>query len=382
MKPIYTVPKLNQSKKDWFVWFRYNGKLKVYKKGLNYIEDEKERLREFEKLRKELHELLKNNWNPLNEQVPTSPSALNIVEAALFALSKKKETLAPRTYESYHSSIKFFVAGIKAANLDYLQIGQVKRIHIKHILAKTKELRNWSNKAYNKNLGYIKAVFGELIQWDIIENSPVYKIKKLKEMETQANTPATDDEAEKIKNTILKKFPNFWPYVVTIFHTGVRCDELLSVRINMVDMVKMTITLPPEITKTDRYRIVPINKHLANVLHELQLYSYPDDYFVFGSTRPKNRGLSNDTDFIPAPQKLNRSTPGTLWRKLVKKGLGIDVNLYSMKHLGANKKILAGLELDTLRELYGHTSKLMTMRYAKIVKEVYRKQIMEHSPDY
>ena len=49
---------------------------------------------------------------------------------------------------------------------------------------------------------------------------------------------------------------------------------------------------------------------------------------------------------------------------------------------GANKKILAGIELDTLRELYGHTSKLMTLRYAKIVKEVYRKQIIENSPDF
>jgi site-specific recombinase XerD len=43
---------------------------------------------------------------------------------------------------------------------------------------------------------------------------------------------------------------------------------------------------------------------------------------------------------------------------------------------------LAGIDLDTLRELYGHTSKMMTMRYAKVVKEVYRKQILEKSPDF
>lgn len=47
-----------------------------------------------------------------------------------------------------------------------------------------------------------------------------------------------------------------------------------------------------------------------------------------------------------------------------------------------NAKILAGMDLDALRELYGHTSKLMTVKYATIVKEVYRKQIMENSPDF
>ena len=44
-------------------------------------------------------------------------------------------------------------------------------------------------------------------------------------------------------------------------------------------------------------------------------------------------------------------------------------------------KILAGLELDSLRELYGHTSKLMTEKYAKVVKEVYRKNILENLPE-
>lgn len=42
----------------------------------------------------------------------------------------------------------------------------------------------------------------------------------------------------------------------------------------------------------------------------------------------------------------------------------------------------AGMDLDALRELYGHTSKLMTTKYATVVKEVYRKQIMELSPDF
>jgi len=44
-------------------------------------------------------------------------------------------------------------------------------------------------------------------------------------------------------------------------------------------------------------------------------------------------------------------------------GLGFkSVNMYSNKYAGANAKILAVIDLDALRKLYGHTSKLMTTK--------------------
>lgn len=91
--------------------------------------------------------------------------------------------------------------------------------------------------------------------------------------------------------------------------------------------------------------------------------------------------MKKETDFIPSPDNLHSDTATKLWRKLVKTELGINVNIYSEKHRGANKKILAGIDLDALKELYGHTSKLTTLTYAKVVKEVNRKQIMEKLPD-
>lgn len=56
--------------------------------------------------------------------------------------------------------------------------------------------------------------------------------------------------------------------------------------------------------------------------------------------------------------------------------------MYSLKHKGADDKILAGIDLDALRELYGHRSKYMTEKYARAVKDLYRKQIIDNSPDF
>lgn len=386
MKSIYTNPKVvkyNDLSKPWFVFFRYNGKLFRFKYGINYITDLKKREKEANMLRDALHEKLKQGWNPNIPDVITQQSNLTLSEALDFALKKKKETLADKTKIDYTCTVNFSKKAIKELDFELLPVVETKRIHIKLILEKIKLSRKWSNKSYNKNLGYLKAILSELIQWDIIENNPAHGIKSLKVGEIVANIPATDDEVKLIKKKILAEFPSFYVYIISIFHTGIRPEELLHIQLKMVDLSKNQIILPPDITKTDIERIVPINPFLKSYFEEMKLHGYNSNYYLFGSKREhSNRGLKKDLDFIPGPRRLNRDCASKLWRKLIKQDLGIDVTMYSMKHLGANKKILAGVELDALRELYGHTSKMMTLRYAKVVKEVNRKQILERSPDF
>jgi len=386
MKSIYTIPKLvkyDDLSKPWFVFFRYSGKLFRYKYGINYITNLKKREAEANIICDALLQKLKEGWNPNVPDVVNNFSCLTFSEALDFAIEKKTPNLGSKTLCGYKSTVKFIKEALKATNMTKLLVADTKRIHIKLIIEKTKEQRKWSNKSFNKNLGYLKAILSELMQWDIIENNPAHGIKSLKVGEITAFTPATDEEVKLIKEKILVEFPSFYVYIISIFHTGIRPEELLHIKLKMINLQKSQIVLPPEITKTDIERIVPLNPFLKNYFEEMKLSDYPDEYFVFGSKREfTNRGLKKDLDFIPGPRRLNRDCASKLWRKLIIDGLKINVNMYSLKHLGANKKILAGVELDALRELYGHTSKMMTLRYAKVVKEVNRNQIMEKSPDF
>jgi integrase len=386
MKSIYTIPKVvkyDDSSKPWFVYFRHNDKLYRYKYGINYISNLKKREIEANIIRDALLEKLKEGWNPSIPETIDTKSDLTLIEALDFALKKKKETLAEKTKIDYSCTVKFTKTAINTLKLDQLIIVDTKRIHIKLILEKIKEQRTWSNKSYNKNLGYLKAILSELLQWDVIENNPAHGIRSLKVGEITANTPATDDEIKLIKEKILTEFPSFYTYIISIFHTGIRPEELLHIQLKMVDLNKNQIKLPPEITKTDIERIVPINPFLKAYFEEMNLSEYNNEFYLFGSRREfSNRGLKKDLDFIPAARRLNRDCASKLWRKLIKDGLKLETTMYSLKHLGADKKILAGVELDALRELYGHTSKRMTLRYAKVVKEVNRNQILEKSPDF
>ncbi len=385
MKTAFTKPKVLQTKKgDMYVYFRYYKKVVTVRGGLNYIEykSAKEKKTAFEDLSREVYRLLKEGWNPFEKDMEFQRANYTLIEALDFALEKKKPNVKPRTYDSYFSAVKLFKTACEKTGLEYMPITDLKRLHVKKIMAKCSELRNWSSKSYNKNIGYIKSIFSEMLEWDILETNPAHGIRKLKEMQTDANTTATDSENKKIMKELSLKMPGLLNFVRFIFHTGIRPDELYDVTIGMIDVETLTINIPPEITKTLRSRLLPINPYLFNMLLDMEIDKYPSHYYLFGSIREhKNIGISPETDFIPGGNRLNRSSGGTQWKKIVKDGLGINVNMYSYKHLGADKKILAGIDLDALRELYGHTSKMMTMKYARKVKEVYRKQIVEQSPD-
>lgn len=385
-KSNFTIPKVvkyDDLEKPWYVYFRYNGQKIVYKKGINYIKNYNKRLSEANALATALHEKLKKKWNPLIPDAFDTSIQMNLVQALDFALEKKKTNLSPKTYLDYRVTIRFIKTSIEALSLNYIPVQEVKRVHIKTILEKVKEQRTATNNSFNKYLDHFRAVLSELIQWDIIEFNPANKIKNLSVAESRANIPATPNQHILIKDELLKNHYNFFNFIATLFHTGIRPKEILQIKLGMINLDNYEIILPPEITKKNKERIVPINNHLRNIFISMDFQSLPTSFYLFGSFREPGKGnVGPKLDFIPGPTNLSRDTATRRWEKIVKIGLGIRVNMYSEKHRGANAKILANVELDALKELYGHTSKLTTMIYATKVREIYRKQIIENSPEY
>jgi integrase len=384
MKSIYSTPKVvkyDDLSKPWFVYFRYNKVLFRFKYGINYITDLKKREKEANLLRDALHQKLKEGWDPTLPEVIQEQTNLSFSEALDFAMEKKSPNLGSKTISGYNGTVRFMKAAIEKLDFGNLPITDVKRIHIKLLVEKAKEQRKWSNNAYNKHLNHLKAILSELIQWDLIESNPAHNIKNLPVSESDANQPASVDDIEKIKKELESKHFDFWVFCLTIFHTGIRPEEITKLTLGMVDLRNNEIILPAEITKTKRKRIVPINPHLKSYYKQMGFEKLPKEYYLFGSFREAGKGnIGKFKDFIPGPTKINRDTATKRWEKIVKKELGINMNLYAMKHLGADRKILAGLEIDSLRELYGHTSHLMTEKYARAIKEVHRKNILENSP--
>ena len=382
---VYTKPRLCKSKDSvWYVHFSYRGKLKKFKKGINYIKNLKEREVIGNALANKLHNKLKSGWNPFIEEPNQFQESLHIVNALTYALGEKKETLATKSYSSYNSTLKFIIKSIKSLGLEYLKIEEVKRVHIRSILKRAKEQNKWTNKARNKHLGQLAAIMSELIECDYIEYNPCHKIRPLPVEESNANRTSTDNEHILIKIELENNHPEFCRFIETLYHTGIRPKEILSIKLKMINIELREIILPPVITKSGtKQRNVIINDYMLKMFLDLKLDAYPDDFYLFGSFRKSGCGnIGKFIDFIPGPTKIKRDTATKRWYKIVKKGLGIDVNMYSYKHKGGDDKIINGVDLDSIRHQYGHSKKRMTEHYVKQIKGIYKKDLIENSPRF
>ena len=407
----YTQPKVKVTGKDWYVWFRFldektnTRKLIIKKCGVNNKNlPTRERIAQLNALKKAIKfKLEEQGWNPIDNTYPyKTPEQLQMEklmdmglnEALDFALSKCN--VATKTKLDYGTTLRFVKLGSEQIGLSRLKIIEVKRQHIKQLLEHIKKDRKWSNKAYNKNKGYLSAIVDRLMDWDIIETNPVRNIKSLPTTETEKFLPLTVDEKKIIQEYLFLHHYGFFVFLMVIYHTGIRPKEALALKIKDISSDLSEILIIPDLisenSKTKKVRRVPINQHLQLLLRELQLQDHDKDFFVFGSPfvlRNSNnsksvygRGAMHAEYFKPSVNQVKRDTATKLWKAIVKDKLGIDKYQYALKHSGANDKILAGIEIDALQELYGHSSKLMTAKYATKIKEVYKKQIIDLSPSF
>ena len=383
MKANYTIPKISKTSKYWYVHFRYEGKQYRIKHSYNRITDLKERQIYFEELAKELLKDLKAGWNPTIAEVVNQKNDLSLVPALRFSLEKKAPTISKKTLSEYTGSVNFIETAVKSLGMEALKITDVKRVHVKLIMEQVIKNRTLSNKAHNKHLNHFKAVLSELIQFDIIEVNPAFNVKNMPVAAADANNPANAVDMQRIKKELETYHYTFFVFCITIFHTGIRPEEILKIKLSMVDLKNNEIVLPADITKTNKKRIVPINNHLKEYYKTLNFELLPNDYYLFGSFRKEGEGNRGKfKDFLPAPTHLKRDTATKRWERLIKKGLEIDMNLYSLKKAGANAKILAGVSIGALKDLFGHSSELTTAIYITKLKEINRKEILDKSPEF
>lgn len=387
MKSKYTTPKLNKASKYWYVHYRYEGVQFRETNGCNKIEDLRVREIEYNNLCKAILIDLENGFNP-NIKDFIQYKEMYFIEALRFALEKKESQICRNSYSNYKGTVKFVESTAEKLNIDKIKVTDVKRKHVKLLMDDAKRELKWTNKTFNRHLFQLKILLTVLIKWDIIEANPATSIDSLKVDKTSLyHAPATETEIENIKKTLIEKDFNFYVFCITIFHTGIRPAELLKTTLKMVNLDRNEFNLPATITKNNTARTVPINKYLKEYFLDINFTNLPKDYYLFGSFKKPGIGKKNKEnklipDFSPGPTPVIGKTASMRWDELVIVGLGIKMTLYAMKHYGADKKILSGMNMDSLRELYGHSSKLMTEKYAKIIKEVYRKDILDNSPDF
>jgi integrase len=214
--------------------------------------------------------------------------------------------------------------------------------------------RSLSPKTINEHLSCLSTMLNQAKEWGYLYKNPCEGVDRL-ELEPEEWDFYTAEEADRWLKTCLDLEPEWYPFFLTGFRTGLRLGEMFGLEWGDIDFAKRKIhvrravsgkqvTLP----KSGKRRVVEMSPQLAQVLKGHKHLISPL-VFCTGSGERLNR------DRIKHP--WNRITRGAGMRQL---------RHHDMRHSFASQLVMKGVPLLAVQQLLGHASLTMTMRYAHL----------------
>jgi integrase len=195
----------------------------------------------------------------------------------------------------------------------------------------------------NRELALLKTLLAKAVEWHRIESNPAAKVKKFREPRSRERvlTP------EEMRRLVDAAAPHLKPILITALNTGMRRSEILSLKWADLNFKDRFISI--EDSKSGDPRKVRMNDLVIETLKDLPRTS---DY-VFPN---------EDTgSFIKTVKTAFR----TACRNAKIKGF----RFHDLRHTAASSMVAAGADLVTVSRILGHSSILMTMRYAHPTSE-------------
>jgi integrase len=234
----------------------------------------------------------------------------------------------------------------------------------------------------NRVLAYLKACLGRAVEWGHLKENLLHKVKKFKEDphprvrflssdEEQGLMRALDDREDNMRRE--RDSHNAWcrernreawpdlragayadhlkPMVLVSLNTGLRRGELFSLEWRDIDLDKKILTIRGAKAKSGVTRHVPLN---TAVLETLQTW--------------RRQTLVNGLAF-PSKDGKRFDNCNSAWEKVLEQANISDFHWHDMRHTFASKLVMAGVDLNTVRELLGHSDIKMTLRYSHLAPE-------------
>ncbi|MEW6557531.1 MAG: tyrosine-type recombinase/integrase [Elusimicrobiota bacterium] len=197
----------------------------------------------------------------------------------------------------------------------------------------------------NHELACMKCIYSKAIEWDKATENPVKKVKMFK---------VNDHRIRFLEKGELKflldvcKEP-LKSIVIFAVNTGMRLSEIINLVWDNVDFVRGLITVTN--TKNNEIRYIPVNTTLSNLLEKLKQKCNPNSAYVFCDSNGK---------------KFKRYTISHKFAKAVKAAKIRNFRFHDLRHTFASYLAMAGVDIMTIKELLGHKSLTMTLRYSHL----------------
>jgi integrase len=179
-------------------------------------------------------------------------------------------------------------------------------------------------------------------EWEWLERNPFEKVK-IERVNNKIERWITPEEEQRLLDESL---PWLREIIIFALNTGMRQNEILSLKWSQVDLFRRTATLIE--TKNKEKRTIPINQTVLELLKVKSKVTSISGY-IFTS----HNGTKIDA----------RNLLRAFYSARKKAGLE-DVRFHDLRHTFATRLVQAGINLYVVKELLGHKTLTMTMRYA------------------
>jgi integrase len=239
-----------------------------------------------------------------------------------------------------------------------------------------------STETVNRDIATFKAAISKAVLWGYIATNPLERLKLLKSDRSIKVRYLSSDEEKRLRETLITREEkiktdranaNKWrrergyelykelqrfefadhmrPMILLSINTGLRQGEVFSLKWENVNFERSLLTIEGAYAKSGKTRHIPLNSEAKSVLKLWQ-------------------EQSNNSDFVfPSINNQPFNTVKKSWRAIRDTANLKNFRWHDMRHHFASRLVMAGVDLNTVRELLGHSDLAMTLRYAHLAPE-------------
>ena len=307
--------------------------------------------------------------------------------AAELAKSRKLEGFLTHNYEPWAiSHRKSGVATVKRIRRNFPHLLNRPLIGINlWVIEKWRSEQLKAGKArttVNRDITALKACLARAVEWEVLEENPLQKLRPLRvdnlsrvrylsAAEENALRKALCDRDERIRrdrangnewrrNRRKATLPDFsrqiyadhlHPMTLLTLNPGLRRGESFQLRWTDIDLLRREIVVRGDYAKSGKTRYLPLNDEAFTTLRHW-------------------RSVVDSTEWVfPNRHAGPLTSIKSSWKRVLQSAAISDFRWHDLRHHFASSLVMKGVDLNTVRELLGHSDLSMTLRYAHLSPE-------------
>lgn len=350
----------------WFVEFYDQKRIRKYG-HINRGKTIKERMELAEELKSIIDEALIAKYKGKDNTV----MLFTLKDAMQFSVDRKKGQWAPKSLSNCNSVIKAFYEITDKKGLTNRPVDLITRPIAREILDSMVLERKLGDHAYNKYKTWLFSLFRTLIDYEKIEINPFDFKSSRKKPKPKKRILLTPSETKRVAKHIEEINPGFMTYLMFVNMTTARPKEVFYIKAGDIKLEQGVILLRGADLKDKEDRMVIIPLELEERIKAFGLHRFPPNFYIFG------------WDFVPEARQhpVRRDRATKYYQENVKKALGVQADMYALKHLGLRSMRSQGIEPEAAQLQAGHASYDETIGYAGLDRPELMQQLRKFKGD-